>query len=160
MDFVSDQLFDGRKFRALTIVDNYSRKCLAIHVGQSLKGDDVVSVMEQVKQENNAVAKRIQVDNGSEFISKALDKWAYDNKFTLYFSSPGKPTVNAYIESFNGSFRDECLNVHWFLSMEDAKDKIERWREEYNNFRPHSSLADLTPEQVVNQCQPSSIFLL
>jgi putative transposase len=168
MDFVSDQLFDGHKFRALAIdllrvcigSDNYSRKCLAIHVGHSLKGDDVVSIMEQVKQENNAVAKRIQVDNGSEFISKALDKWAYDNKVTLDFSRPGKPTDNAYIESFNGSFRDECLNIHWFLSLEDAKDKIERWREEYNNFRPHSSLADLTPEQVVNQCQPSSIFLL
>jgi putative transposase len=153
MDFVSDQLFDGRKFRALTVVDNYSRKCLAIHVGQSLKGEDVVGVMEQIKNEQKTVPSRIQVDNGSEFISKALDKWAYDNKVTLDFSRPGKPTDNPFIESFNGSFRDECLSTHWFLSLEDAKEKIERWREEYNNFRPHSSLADLTPDQVVTQCQ-------
>jgi putative transposase len=160
MDFVADQLFDERKFRALTIVDNYSRKCLAIHVGQSLKGEDVVGVMEQIKYEQKTVPLRIQVDNGSEFISKALDKWAYDNKVTLDFSRPGKPTDNPFIESFNGSFRDECLSTHWFLSLEDAKEKIERWREEYNNFRPHSSLADLTPNQVVTQCQLRPIFPL
>jgi putative transposase len=160
MDFVADQLFDGRKFRALTIVDNYSRKCLSIHVGQSLKGEDVVGVMEQIKYEQEAVPLRIQVDNGSEFISKALDKWAYDNKVTLDFSRPGKPTDNPFIESFNGSFRDECLSTHWFLSLDDAKEKIERWREEYNNFRPHSSLADLTPDQVVTQCQLRPIFPL
>jgi putative transposase len=160
MDFVADQLFDGRKFRALTIVDNFSRQCLAIHVGQSLKGEDIVGVMEQIKYEQKTVPIRIQVDNGSEFISKALDKWAYDNKVTLDFSRPGKPTDNAYIESFNGSFRDECLSTHWFLSLEDAKEKIERWREEYNNFRPHSSLADLTPDQVVKQCQLRPIFPL
>ena len=140
--------------------DNYSRKCLAIHIGQSLKGEDVVNVIEQIKHGQKAVPIRIQVDNGSEFISKALDKWAYDNKVTLDFSRPGKPTDNPFIESFNGSFRDECLNVHWFLSLEDAQEKIERWREEYKNFRPHSSLSDLTPKQVVNQCQSSSIFLL
>ena len=104
--------------------------------------------MEAVKTENGLVPKRIQVDNGSEFISKALDKRAYENKITLDFSRPGKPTDNAFIESFNGSFRDEYLNVNWFLSMEDAQDKIERWRKEYNHYRPHSSLADLTPEQV------------
>ncbi|MCC9169222.1 integrase core domain-containing protein, partial [Pontibacter harenae] len=91
--------------------------------------------------------KRIQVDNGSEFISKALDKWAYDNKVTLDFSRPGKPTDNAFIESFNGSFRDECLNTNWFLSLEDAREKIEAWRQEYNHFRPHSTLGDKTPEE-------------
>jgi putative transposase len=94
MDFVADQLFDGRKFRALTVVDNYSRKCLSIHAGQSLKGDDVVAEMDRIKQEQS-LPKRIQVDNGSEFISKALDKRAYENKITLDFSRPGKPTHNA-----------------------------------------------------------------
>ncbi len=83
---------------------------------------------------------------GSEFISKVLDKWAYEHGVTLDFSRPGKPTDNAFIESFNGSFRDECLNVHWFLSLDDAKEKIEAWRQDYNTFRPHSALNNLTPE--------------
>lgn len=148
MDFVADQLFDGRKIRALTIVDNFSRQCVGIHVGQSLKGEDVVRVMECLKVVSLSVPARIQVDNGSEFISKALDKWAYDNGVTLDFSRPGKPTDNPFIESFNGSFRDECLNSHWFLSLEDAREKIEAWRQEYNMFRPHSSLGGLTPDEV------------
>ena len=155
-DFIADQLFDGRKFRALTLVDNYSRKCMAIQVGQSLKGTDVVEVMERVKLTNQTVPQRIQVDNGSEFISKVLDKWAYDNKVTLDFSRPGKPTDNPYIErsaarSFHGSFRDECLSVHWFLSLEDAEEKIEAWRQDYNSFRPHSSLGGLTPEEAIKK---------
>jgi putative transposase len=151
MDFVSDELFNGRRFRALTLVDNYSRECLEIEVGQSLKGGDVVAVMERLKDVRGVVPKRIQVDQGSEFISKALDKWAYDNHVTLDFSRPGKPTDNAFIESFNGSFRDECLNVNWFLSLEDAKEKIQAFKEEYNSFRPHSALAGLTPNEVVQQ---------
>jgi putative transposase len=124
MDFVSDALFDGRRFRALTIVDNYSRECLEIEIGQSLKAEDVVRVMQRLKLLRGVVAKRIKVDNGSEFISKALDLWAFENKVALDFSRPGKPTDNAFIESFNGSFRDECLNTNWFLSLEDAKEKI------------------------------------
>jgi putative transposase len=116
--------------------------------------------MEQIKNEQKAVSLRIQVYNRSEFISKAMDIWAYDNKVKRDFSKPGKPTENAYIESFNGSFRDECLSTHWFLSLEYAKEKIERWREEYNNFRPHSSLADLTTDQVVRQCRLRPIFPL
>ena len=150
MDFVADNLFDGRKFRALTLVDNFSRKCLTIRVGQSIKGIDVVSIMNDVKQYYRVVPERIQVDNGSEFISKDFDRWAYENNVTLDYSRPGKPTDNAFIESFNGSFRDECLNVHWFLSLEDAGEKIEAWRQEYNTFRPHSSLDGMTPEQVVD----------
>jgi putative transposase len=113
MDFVQDQLFDGRKFRCLTVVDNCSRYCHAIRVGKSIKGIDVVEVMEALKKQNGLVPKRIQVDNGSEFISKDFDKWAYENKVTLDYSRPGKPTDNPFIESFNGSFRDECLNMHW-----------------------------------------------
>ena len=149
MDFVCDQLFDGRKFRVLTLVDNFSRECLAAHVGQSLKGIDVVNVLEDLKVNHYVLPKRIQVDNGSEFISKELDRWAYENNVTLDFSRPGKPTDNPYIESFNGSFRDECLNVNWFLSMDDAVEKIKEWKHEYNYFRPHSSLDDLTPNEVV-----------
>lgn len=148
MDVVADQLFDGRKIRALTVVDTYSRQCVAIHVGQSLKGEDVVAVVDQLRVHHNGVPERIQVDNGSEFISKALDLWAYDNGVTLDFSRPGKPTDNPFIESFNGSFRDECLKAHWFSSLDDARDKVEFWRQEYNTFRPHSSLGGLTPDEV------------
>jgi putative transposase len=151
MDFVSDQLFDGRRFRALTLVDNYSRECLEIEVGQSLKGFDVVAVMNRIKELRGVVPQRIQVDNGSEFISKALDQWAYENQVTLDFSRPGKPTDNPFIESFNGSFRDECLNVNWFLSLEDAQEKIAAFRDDYNGFRPHSALCGLTPNQVLER---------
>ena len=161
MDFVADQLFDGRRFRALTVVDNYSRTCLAIHAGQSIKGTDVTEIMEGLRQRYGQTPDRIQVDNGSEFISKALDRWAYDHGVTLDFSRPGKPTDNPYIESFNGSFRDECLNLHWFLSLPDAQEKIEEWRKEYNSFRPHSSLGDLTPNEYLKQhAIPSDSLLL
>jgi putative transposase len=111
---------------------------------------DVVEVMEALKQQNRAVPKRIQVDNGSEFISKDFDRWAYDNKVVLDYSRPGKPTDNPFIESFNGSFRDECLNVNWFLSLDDAYEKINEWVNEYNSFRPHSSLNEMTPAEFVN----------
>lgn len=127
MDFVADNLFNRRRVRALTVVDNFSRECLAIEVGQGLRGDNVVAVMARLKQLQHRVPKQFQTDNGSEFISKALDKWAYENGVTMDFSRPGKPTDNALIKSFNGSFRDECLNVHWFLSLEDAQEKIECW---------------------------------
>ena len=146
MDFVCDSLFNGHRFRSLTIVDNYSRECLAIEVGQSLKGGDVVEVMDRLVALRGK-PDRIQCDNGSEFISKVMDKWAYDHGVTIDFSRPGKPMDNALVESFNRSFRDECLNVNWFLSMEDAREKIDRWRVEYNEFRPHSSLGDLTPKE-------------
>lgn len=151
MDFVADQLFDGRRFRALTLVDNFSRECLEIEVGQSLKGFDVVDVMERIRQVRGVVPKRIQVDNGSEFISKALDQWAYENDVVLDFSRPGKPTDNPFIESFNGSFRDECLNVNWFMSMDDAVEKIQAFKEDYNAFRPHSSLCGLTPNEALER---------
>ena len=109
--------------------------------------------MEQLKLREQRVPLRIQVDNRSEFISKTLGKWAYENQVTLDFSRPGKPTDNLFIESFNGSFRDECLNTNWFLSLNDAKEKIEPWRMEYNQYRPHSSLDDLTPEEFYQQHQ-------
>jgi putative transposase len=109
---------------------------------------DVVAVMNRIKDKNGFLPERIQVDNGSEFISKDFDKWAYENHVILDYSRPGKPTDNPFIESFNGSLRDECLNTNWFLSLDDARDKIESWRREYDDFRPHSSLQGLTPNQV------------
>ena len=160
MDFVMDALFDGRRFRALTLVDNFSRECLEIEVGASLKGEDVVHVMERMKLVRGSLPKRIKVDNGSEFISKALDKWAYQNNVALDFSRPGKPTDNAFIESFNGSFRDECLNVNWFLSLEDAREKITVFKEDYNHFRPHSALGNLTPIEAIERRQKSPETLL
>jgi putative transposase len=147
MDFVSDSLFNGRRFRALTLVENFSRECLAIRAEPRLYGSDVAEILDQVVEEKGKPS-RIFLDNGPEFISKALDLWAYQARITLDFSRPGKPTDNAYIESFNGSFRDECLNTHWFLSMNDARAKIESWRREYNEFRPHSSLGERTPSEV------------
>lgn len=153
MDFVADALFDGRRFRALTVVDYFSRRCLAIRADQSIKGADVTAVVAQISARAGRTPDRIQVDNGSEFISKALDRWAYENEVTLDFSRPGKPTDNPYIESFNGSFRDECLNLHWFLSLDDARTKIEAWRRDYNGFRPYSSLDGLTPDEYTDKYQ-------
>lgn len=148
MDFVHDQLFDGKKFRSLTIVDILTRFCLAIEVKRSFKGIDVVEVLESLKTGDGVKPKTIRLDNGPEFISKDLDRWASLNEVTLDFSRKGKPTDNAYCESFNGTFRDECLNTSWFLSMEDAIKKIRTWRTEYNTFRQHSSINDMTPEEM------------
>ena len=153
MDFVSDQLFNGARFRFLTIVDIFSRECLAIEAGQKMTGEDVVRTLNEILK-NRAKPRQIFLDNGSEFISKVLDRWAYENHVALAFSRPGKPTDNAYIESFNGSFRDECSNVHWFLSLEDAKMKAENWRQDYNLSRPHSALNYLTPAEFVKKNAP------
>ncbi len=112
MDFVADNLFNGRLIRALPVVDNFSRECVAIEVGRGLRGDDVVAVMERFRQTQQRLPQRLQTDNGSEFMSKRLDRWAYENRVMMDFSCPGKPTDNALVESFNGSLRDECLNVH------------------------------------------------
>lgn len=109
--------------------------------------------MERIRQTQQRVPQRLQTDNGSEFISKTLNRWVYENRVTMDFSRPGKPTDNALVESFNGSLRDECLNVHWFLSLEDTQEKIECWRQEYNQQRPHSSLNNLTPEEFIRSLQ-------
>lgn len=150
MDFVSDALFNGKRFRALTVMDQYTRECLTIHADQHIKGEQVVSVVRELAARCGA-PRRIQTDNGSEFISKALDKWAYEQGVTMDFSRPGRPTDNPFIESFNGSFRDECLNIHWFLSLDDAREKIETWRVDYNQVRPHSALGNLPPRQFAQQ---------
>ena len=150
MDFVSDALFDGKRFRALTVMDQFTRECLAIYADQNIKGEQVVALIRQLSIVRG-VPRRLQTDNGSEFISKALDQWAYENQVIMDFSRPGRPTDNPFIESFNGSFRDECLNIHWFLSLKDAREKIENWRVDYNTFRPHSALGNLPPGQFAQQ---------
>jgi putative transposase len=147
MDFMSDELFNGRRIRVLTIVDNFSRVSPFIGVGYSYKGYDVVTSLETAAR-RYGIPSRIRVDNGPEFVSKELDLWAYANGVVLDFSRPGKPTDNAFIESFNSNFRKECLNQHWFLSIEDAENKVEVWRRDYNTYRPHSSIGDLPPAKV------------
>ncbi|KPJ60865.1 MAG: hypothetical protein AMJ46_03930 [Latescibacteria bacterium DG_63] len=154
MDFVSDELSWGHRFRALTIVDHFSRESLAIEVGVSMGGKDVVAVLERLAR-TRGLPGVIQVDNGAEFTSKALDQWAYENGVKLEFIRPGKPVENAYIESFNASLRKECLNVHWFWTLEEARARIEQWRKEYNEVRPHSSLGNLTPREFVENREPA-----
>ena len=144
LDFMTDSLADGRRFRVLTIVDNVSRVSPAIAVGGSLTGERVVAILERLRRTAGR-PERIAVDNGPEFISKALDAWAYRNGVQLEFSRPGTPTDNAFAESFNGRFRDECLDQHWFASLEEARQTIEAWRVEDNTERPHRALQQHTP---------------
>jgi len=153
MDFMSDALATGRVFRTLNIVDDLSRECLAIEVDTSLPGVRVVRVLDAVAVERGRYPERIIVDNGPEFTGRALDQWVYEHGVELHFISPGKPTQNAYIESFNGRFRDECLNQHWFVSLRDARHEIERWRVDYNEVRPHSALGRIPPARFVEQLQ-------
>src|SRR5882672_11612385 len=139
MDFVSDALADGRVFRTLNIIDDFSRECVAIEVDISLGGERVVRVLERLN-EQRGLPERIVMDNGPEFTSKALDAWAHAAGVKLHFIRPGKPTENAFVESFNGRFREECLNENWFRNLIDARTTIENWRRHYNEERPHSSL--------------------
>ena len=148
MDFVTDSLVTGRRFRALVIVDDYSRECPAIEVDTSLGGRRVVEVLERLG-ETRGLPEVITVDNGPEFTGQALDEWAYRNGVKLNFIRPGKPIENAYAESFIGRLRDECLNDNWFISLKDARDIIESWRIDYNDGRPHSSLGGLSPREYV-----------
>lgn len=144
MDFMWDQLADGRSFRTLNIVDDFTRESLAIEVDVSLSGLRVTRVLDQLI-ETRGLPKSIVMDNGPEFTGRALDAWAYHRGIALAFITPGKPSQNGFAESFNGKFRDECLNQHWFVSMNDARRKIEEWRQDYNHIRPHSSLGDRPP---------------
>lgn len=146
MDFVTDSIVTGRRFRALTIVDNYSRECPAIEVDTSLGGRRVVAVLERLV-ETRGLPEVITIDNGPEFAGRALDEWAYRKGVKLNFIRPGKPIENAYAESFNGRLRDECLNTNWFLSLNHARSIIEEWRRDYNEIRPHSSLKGATPKE-------------
>ena len=140
MDFMSDELCTGQRIRLLTLVDNFTRESLAIEVDNSIGAHRVVEILMKLARERRLPAS-IRVDNGPEFTSKQLDQWAYFNGVELDFIRPGKPTENAFIESFNGRLRQECLNENWFLSLEDARSKVEEWRLYYNRQRPH----DLPP---------------
>ncbi len=148
MDFVTDSIVTGRRFRALVIVDNYSRECPVIEVDTSLGGARVVSVLERLA-ETRGLPDVITIDNGPEFASKVLDEWAYRKGVMLNFIRLGKPIENAYAESFIGRLRDECLNENWFISLKHARDIIESWRIDYNEGRPHTSLGGLTPSEYV-----------
>lgn len=146
MDFVSDRLWQGRRFRVLTLVDDYSRENLALEVDTSIGGARVARVLDRLAS-TRGLPKCIRVDNGPEFTGQALDEWAYRTGVKLDFIDPGKPTQNAFIESFNGTFRRECLSDNWFTSLSEARQAIEVWGRKYNQERPHSSLDDLTPAE-------------
>jgi len=146
MDFVADGLIGGRRLRCLIIVDDCTRECLAIEVDTSLPGLRVKTVLDRLA-DTRGLPQSITVDNGPEFDGKVLDQWAHRTGVQLSFIRPGKPNENAYIESFNGKFRDECLNEHWFISLAHARRIIEAWRIEYNTERPHSSLGNRTPQE-------------
>ena len=146
MDFVSDTLNSGRRIRMLTVVDCYSRECVAIHVDHTQPSRTVTTILDGVIALRGAPSV-ITVDNGPEFTSQHFDEWAFANKIQLDFIRPGKPTENGYIESFNGKLRDECLDANWFASLDDARELIETWRKDYNETRPHSSLGNLAPAQ-------------
>ena len=143
MDFVHDQLATGRKIRVLTIVDTYSRFSPAVDPRFSYRGEDVVLTLERI-------CRTVGYPKGSEFVSRDLDIWAYQKGVVLDFSRPGKPTDNSFIESFNGNFRSECLNTHWFLSLDDARQKMEDWSRDYNEVRPHSALGNKAPMSLLN----------
>jgi len=155
VDFTHDTLANGRVFRTLTIIDRVSRACHAIVVDTSLPSARVIREFERVVR-TVGQPEQIRVDNGPEFISQALDSWAYQRGITLDFTRPGKPTDNGHIERFNGKFRDECLSQHWFLSLDDARQLIEAWRVDYNAVRPHSALGNLTPQAYCIQQRPKS----
>jgi putative transposase len=144
MDFVHDRLDDSRPIKTLTIVDQFSKESPAIEVDFSISGPRVVRVLEWLR-ETRGLPEEIYVDNGPEFSSVALDRWAWERKVRLHFIQPGKPIQNCYIESFNSRFRDECLNQHVFHNIAEARDLIEIWRDDYNRHRPHSSLQGKTP---------------
>lgn len=150
MDFVQEKLWHKRSFRVLSVIDVFTKECLAIKVDTSIGGEMVVNVLERLIV-SYGKPKVIRTDNGSEFVSRAVDAWAYRNEIKQDFISPGKPVENCYIESFNGKFRDECLNQHYFTSLNEAREVIEMWREDYNSIRPHQSLNNLTPEEFKNK---------
>lgn len=154
LDFASDTLSNGRTFRCFAVLDEFSRECLAIYVAHSIPAVRVIEVMEGLRGQRR-LPEIVITDNGSEFTSRAFDAWAYARGIKIKYIQPGKPVQNCFVESFIGSFRDECLNLHWFISINDARRTIEGWRRDYNQVRPHSSLGYLTPEEFATN-QPLS----
>ena len=145
----------GRKIRILTVVDTFSRYVPVLDTRFSYKGEDVVSTLDRVCRKTG-YPKMIRVDNGSEFVSRDMDLWAYQRGVTLDFSRPGKPTDNAYIEAFNSKLRSECLNAHWFMGLEDTVEKLEAWRRDYNEERPHSAIGNNVPAALTKLPDASS----
>ncbi len=146
MDFVADQTTDGHRFRILTLIDVFTRRGPGVVVERSIGGPRVVRFLDHVAAKYG-YPKVITVDNGPEFISNILDQWAHAHGVQLHFSRPGRPVDNAFIESFNGRLRDECLNTNWFYGLEHAREVINEWLEDYNDRRPHSSLDGMTPAE-------------
>lgn len=146
MDFVSDSLADGRRLRVLTVVDLWDRRSPCLEPDRSITGERVARRLEALRLQGQC-PQVIRMDNGSEFTSKALDRWAHEHRVKLEFIRPGKPTDNSFIGSFNGRFRDECLDANLFTSLAEAKMVIEEWRQDYNVLRPHSSLGGMSPDE-------------
>ena len=157
LDFVSDQLADGRRIRLLTVVDDYSRECLAVEVDSSLTGQRVTRVLEKLGSQRG-LPEGLRTDNGPEFSGVKLDRWAYERGVALQFIEPGKPMQNGYVESFNGKLRDECLNEHWFAGLEEARRIVEAWRCDYNQQRPHSALGNRTPQEFAAAQPPRGLM--
>jgi putative transposase len=165
LDLVSDALTDGRRLRVLNVVDDFTREALVMEVDTSISGHRVARLLEEQAACRGAYPRAIVCDNGPEFISHALDQWAEEHGVKLEFIQPGKPVQNRFVESFNGRFRDECLNESWFVSLADARRIIARWKEEYNEVREHGSLRGQTPSEFARQWTlradtPSSILPL
>ena len=146
LDFVHDNLADGRSIRVLTVIDEYTRESIAMEVDTSLSSRRVLSVLSRLAV-TRGLPKEIGVDRGSEFTSKEFENWCKQRNIGVGYCQPGNKNENAFIESFNARLRDECLNMHWFLSLQEARALIERWRIQYNEFRPHSSLGGNTPSE-------------
>ncbi len=159
MDFVSDRLADGRWFRILTVVDQYTRECVCAFADRPQTGEKVVEQMKRLAAVRG-LPESITADNGGEFAGRAMETWAYPNGVQIDLIRPGKPVENGYIESFNGRLRDECLNGEIFFNLADARQKLDRWRADYNEHRPHSSLADHTPAEFARMAGQRSFALL
>jgi len=159
IDFVSDALANGRAIRALTVLDDFTKESPAIEVDTSLSGHRVTRVLDRVI-EKRGLPNGVRLDNGPEFTSRCFIAWAEQRGIPLIYIQPGKPVQNSYIESFNGRFRDECLNANWFENLGDARKKIEAWRLDYNQHRPHSSLAYRTPEEFARGCPSPSLIVI
>lgn len=153
MDFIHERTEDGRAFRVLSIIDQFTRECVALVADRQMTGIKVVAALEKTLQQGRPKPESITTDNGSEFVGKALDGWSMQRGIKLDFIRPGRPVENGYVESFHGRLRDECLNAEIFFSLADAQNKLEAWRGDYNRQRPHSALADRTPAEFAAQFQ-------
>ena len=156
MDFVHDQLVTGERIKCFTLIDQCTRECLALHVDHSIKGEDVANVLRRLKWQGR-VPKVLLSDNGPEFISRAMSRWAQENEVKLFFIEPGKPTQNAFTESFNGKLRYECLDATCFLGLEHAKREIGNWQRVYNEERPHSSLGRVPPKEFARRLEEKKL---